>query len=191
MQKEAVPRCPKTNFAVDRSVGRDLWTEFGAVIPAHHTFEDVCHPRYFGQFRTSRPESPRSSDNGLRVRDRIHLCAADGSWIATLLVRDMRAGIDEVHTKVLSHMSFAAGELPEGYEIRHLGPRGHAIFLHGSEVEAGFADPEQAGNRINYLTREKAVEARIESIQRAEKAKPKTKKEPVAETPVPAPTTAG
>lgn len=177
MQKEAVPRCPKTNFSVDRSVGRDLWTEFGAVILAHHTFEDVCHPRYFGQFRTNNPASPRSSDNGLRVRDRINVIAADGSWVATLIVRDMRAGLDEVHTRVLNHMSFAAGDLPEGYEIRHLGPRGHAIFLHGSEVEPGFADPEQAEARIRYLTREKVVEARIESIQRAEKAKPK-KKEP-------------
>lgn len=181
MQKEAVPRCPKINFSVDRSVGRDLWTEFGAVIPAHHTFEDACHPRYFGQFRTNNPTSPRSSDNGLRVRDRIHAIAEDGSWVATLLVRDMRAGVDEVHTRVLNHLSFAAGELPEGYTIRHLGPRGHAIFLHGSEVEAGFADPEQAENRIKYLTREKAVEARIESIQRAEKAKPKKKEVTVAE----------
>lgn len=189
MQKENVPRCPKTNFSVDRSVGRDLWTEFGAVAPVHHTFEDVCTPRYFGQFRTNDPKSPRNSDNGLRVRDRIHVVASDGSWVATLIVRDMRAGVDEVHTRVLSHLSFAAGELPEGYTIRHLGPRGHAIFLHGVEVEPGFADPEQAEARIRYLTREKAVEGRIEAIQRAESAKTKPKKtEPKpAEATTPAP----
>lgn len=190
MQKETVPRCPKANFSVDRSVGRDLWTEFGAVAPQHHTFEDVCHPRYFGQFRTSRPDIPRNSDNGLRIRDRIHVAAADGSWIATLLVRDMRAGVDEVHTRVIEHMSFDAEDLPEGYKIEFRGMRGHVIFLHGAEVEAGFADPEQAGERIKYLTRETAIENRVRDIQRGEAAKKSKPKKTEAPAPEPAETVA-
>lgn len=129
-------------------------------------------PRYFGAFRSSRPDSPRNSDNGLRVRDRISVAAKDGSWVATLFVRAIPAGVDEVHTSVIEFLDMRASEeLPEGYKIEHRSVRGHVIFLNGAEVEAGFSSPEEAENRIRYLQRENAVHSRVAAASRAPKGK--------------------
>lgn len=183
MAKEEIVRCPRQNFSVDRTVGRDLWTEWAAVAESSHTWEQVQHPRYFGAFRTTRPDSPRNSDSGLRVRDRIKVAAKDGSWVGELMVRNIVAGVDEVHTKVLSYMSFEAGDLPEGYKIENRGPRGWVIYLNNVEVEPGFADPKQAADRIAYLTREKRIEARVEAIEKASKPRAAKKVEQPEATP--------
>lgn len=170
--QQTVKRCPRNNFDVDRTVGKDLWTLFAAIVPEGDTFEEVCMPRYFGAFRSSRPDSPRNSDNGLRVRDRISVAAKDGSWVATLFVRAIPAGVDEVHTSVIEFLDMRASEdLPEGYKIEHRSVRGHVIFLNGVEVEAGFSSPEEAENRIKYLHRENGVKARVAQGERAGKAK--------------------
>lgn len=190
MEKSPVVRCPRTNFRVDRSVGNDLWTEWAAVVPSMHTFEQVCSPAYFGAFRSTRLDSPRNSDNGLRVRDRINIVAEDGSWVAKLMVRDVRAGINEVHTRVMEHIDFGASDLPEGYTIKHRGARGWVIYLHGHEVEPGFSDPEQAENRIKYFVREKALDDKVDAIETAAKPKRAAKKKAEAEPEVAAEATA-
>lgn len=183
MLNNMVARCPKKNFSVDRSVGRDMWTEWAAVAPSGHTLEMVTQPRYFGLLKSTNTAGPRVADNGIRVRDRISVAAEDGSWIARLIVRNIPRGIDEVHTAVLEHVSFEAEDVPEGYTIEHRGPRGWVIYLHGEEVEAGFETPEAAGKRVKHFEGETQVQAKVDGI----KAKPKQTRRKKAEEPAPEP----
>lgn len=184
MLNTPVARCPKKNFDVDHSVGRDLWTEFAAVIPSGHTLEMVCQPRYFGLFKSNNPAGPRVADNGLRVRDRIHVAEENGAWVATLIVRHCPKGIDEVHTAVLQEISFEAGDLPEGYTVEHRGPRGWVIYLNGEEVEPGFETPEAAEKRIQYFKNEEKVQARVDRANTKPKQTRRKKAEAPAEEPV-------
>ncbi|QDP64372.1 MAG: hypothetical protein GOVbin52_45 [Prokaryotic dsDNA virus sp.] len=161
LNSKTIPRMPGRDLTIDRSVG-DLWTEFAGITPSAHSFEDVCHPKYFGGHRTRHPNKPRAQDNGLRVGDIINLRARNNLWQARLIVRDVPLGSDEVLTDILELVEFRAEDIPDGYEILHGGDvKGWRIMMGDEQIEAGFATEEAAGNRLKYLMAEDEVRRKI------------------------------
>lgn len=186
-----VARCPAVSFSVDRSVG-ELWTEFAAIAPAAHSFEDVCEPTYFGTFRTKFPKLAKPKDDGLRPGDFINVKAADNSWQARLVVRDVPEGLDQVHADVIWQVKFDAKDIPEGYSIDFRGPhRGHVITLNGEEIETGFVTAESARRRIDFYEATNKATQRVERARakptRRKRAAPKAEKTETAEEKQPEP----
>lgn len=167
-------RCPKNACQIDRSVG-DLWTEFAAKTPAAHSYEQVRNPKYFGAMRTRDPRSARPVDDGIRIGDVIRVKCEDGSWQATLSVRDIPAGMDEVHTGQIEFISFAAEDVPEGFSLEYRGVRGWLIKLNGEVIDEGFRTPEIAAKEIKKLELSRTVTERV-SKATAKATKDKTTK---------------
>lgn len=178
-------RCPARAIQIDRSVG-DLWTEFAAIIPAAHSYEDVRNPKYFGAQRTRDPRSPRPVDDGIRIGDIIRCRAQDFSWQAELSVRDIPAGMDEVHTAEVRFISFAAEDVPEGFQLKFFSEvRGWIIMLNGEVIDEGFRTPELAAKEIKKLENSRTIVEKMakasEKGAKEKAAKAKAEKAPPAE----------
>ena len=163
-------RCPKNQCQIDRSVG-DLWTEFAVISPAAHTYDEVRHPKYFGALRTRDPKSARPVDDGIRIGDIIRVRAQDFSWQAELSVRDIPAGMDEVHTAELKFVSFAAEDVPEGFKLEYRGVRGWLILMGGEVIDEGFRTPELAAKEIRKLEQSRTVAEKVAKASAKGKAK--------------------
>lgn len=160
-----ISRCPAQNFDVIQSVGI-LWTEYGAIAPAAHSYDEVLTPKYFGAFRVRDPRSPSGNDNGIRVGDYINVRAENALWQARLVVRDVPAGSDEVWTEQIDFVSFDAKDIPEGYSLDFRGPhRRWVITLNGEVIEGGFATKESANNRIKFFESTSNAQARVQKVK--------------------------
>lgn len=172
---QMVSKCPAKAFEVDRSVG-ELWTEYAAITPQQHSFEEVCHPKYFGALRVQNPRNPRPSDRGIRIGDIIHVRSEDRLWMARLVVREIPEGIDEVHTDVIEKVEFRAKSVPQGYQIIFRPHRQWCIYFNEEMIETGFTTEEQAGLRVQYFEEQRKAANRINEIDEKKTTRKSTAK---------------
>lgn len=146
-------RCPHTNIAIEATgVFR---TRYLARIPSAHTVHDVTSPEYFGAVIATA---------GFKEMDLIEVEWEDGTKWGTLSVRAVEPSIGLVTTKAREPIKDEAEteQLPDGWDMEFIDVRyGWAITSKGERVEAGFATPEKAANRIAALATKDAQRAAV------------------------------
>lgn len=150
-------------------------------VPVEHTFEDVCHPNYFGMLQASKK---------LLVGDIIEIEWVDYSRFGELQIRHVDPAVNQVVTAVRSISEYASPDLPEGWSIEFRNPAvGHAVLFNGQEKANGFPTTEGAARYIAAIVTRTAVQEAVTAVRggKAEPVKAARAAKPKGDSPPPPP----
>lgn len=168
-----VKKCPSDCIDIAFSIP-NAWTVWGCAPPAGTTYDDVSDPKYFGPHRTRYPKAPRANDRGIRIGDEMMIRPKDNAWQATRVVTDIIEGSDDVFTEEINFVSFAAEDVPRGYEINFRGQHKWCIELNGDTIERGFQTAKSASFRARYFEAQADAQKRVATARKKAPSRRKT-----------------